>query len=62
MVRASDCQYTSCNYPRFDSQHPSAQWNLRSGRWRSVEKRSPKKILKETFLTGERAGGEAEGV
>ncbi len=43
------------------SQHPSAQWNLRGGRWSSAEycteqkeKKSPKKILKKKkvcFLT-----------
>ncbi len=34
VVRASDCQCTSCNGPGFD---PSAQRNLRGGRWSSVE-------------------------
>jgi hypothetical protein len=40
------------------SQHPSAQWNLRGGRWSSAEyctakkkKKSPQKILKKKTLT-----------
>ncbi len=39
------------------SQHPSAQWNLRGGRWNSANivwkktKKSPKKIFKKNILT-----------
>ncbi len=53
VVRASDCQCTSCNGPGFD---PSAQWNLRDGRWSSAEyctnkkKRIPQKnIFKKAY-------------
>ncbi len=37
VVRASDCQCTSCNGPEFDPSIPSAQGNLRGGRWSNVE-------------------------
>ncbi len=39
VVRASDCQCTSCNGKRswVRSQHPPAQWNLRGSRWSSAE-------------------------
>ncbi len=39
------------------SQHPSAQWNLRGGRWSSAEyctnkkKKSPQKIFKQSHFT-----------
>ncbi len=33
VVRASDSQCWSCNYPGFD---PPTQWNLEGGRWSSV--------------------------
>jgi hypothetical protein len=35
--RASDCQCISLQRSWVRSQHPSAQWNLRGGRWSSVE-------------------------
>ncbi len=56
VVRASDSQCRSRNCPGFRSQHPPTQWNLRGGRWSSVEYRTlnkSKKIppLKFLFLT-----------
>ncbi len=47
VVRVSDCQCTSCNGPGFD---PSIrQWNLRGGRWSSVE--YSKKTIEKSFTS-----------
>ncbi len=38
VVRTSDCQCRSCNSTAWvRSQYPPTQWNLRGGRWSSVE-------------------------
>ncbi len=58
VVRASDCQCTmQLQRSWVRSQHPSAQWNLRGGRWSSAEyctnkkrkKNPPKKYLKKKW-------------
>ncbi len=48
VVRASDCQCRSRNSPGtwVRSQHPPTQWNLRGGRWSSVEYSTKRKIKK----------------
>ncbi len=49
VVRASDCQCTGCKRSWVRSQHSSAQWNLRGGRWSSVEY-STKKFFYVKFV------------
>ncbi len=52
MVRAAGCQCQSRNSPWIRSQHPPTQWNLRGGRWSSVEYSTQnKKIPKIPLLT-----------
>jgi len=50
VVRASGCQCL-CRNSWVQSQHPPTQWNLRGGRWSSVEQRTLKeKIPKKSPL------------